>query len=170
MATNTKRWVGNAYGLKGPLVMLGKFQAGSTQAVKVGELLLITGGYFSPVTANYASTADLAIANEEIKANDLEGYYEIIVPRIGDIFEYEIATAAATAVGTALKHSTSEVIAAQGGSGNIVAYACGQEHYPKGQGHLADGDYSDRGTTVRTASRVRVMFTEAASYFAALQT
>ena len=170
MATNHVRWVGNLFGAAEPLIMLGKFQAGATKAIKRGELLELTGDTntaWVPMDSDYSMAANVAIANEEIKSGDRAGYYEIIVPRPGDIFEYEIATPAATAVGTALYWSSSEKVAATGT--NQLGTAVGQEHYPQKQGHLADDASGDAGTTVKTCAYVRMTIKAAASYYAALQ-
>ena len=170
MASNTARWVGNLYGAPEPLVMLGLFQAGSTQAIKKGQKLKISSSNFVPVTADYNSSGDLAIANEEIKAGDLAGYYEIIVPRPGDIFEFDLDTAAATAVGASLYHGASDPSQSWAASGsNVTGNAVGQEHYPQHQGHASDGDSMDRGTSIRTATRVRCTIEKASSYFSAFQ-
>jgi hypothetical protein len=166
MATNKVAWVKNLNGSPGPLIMKGLFQAGATQAVKKGEILELDSGNWIPLNADQSMAGVIAVANEEIKSGDRAGYYEIIVPRPGDVFEFELATAAATAVGTALYYSTSQKLAASGS--NILAYAVGQEHYPQKQGHLSDESSGDAGTTVRTTSNVLVSITKAASYYAAL--
>jgi hypothetical protein len=163
MASNHARFVRNLSGANEPLVMLGLFQAGGTQAIKRGEMLKISGGNFVPMSADYNAAADLAIAAEEIRVGDLAGYYEIIVPRPDDVFEFDILTAAATAVGTGLYTYTSEKFQASGS--NIVAYAVGQEHYPLKQNHASDGEPADNGVTVRTISVVRVIFELASSYY-----
>jgi hypothetical protein len=172
MATPHKRFLRNVYtGSSEPFIMKGLFQAGSTQAIEQGEMLKISGGDFVPMTADYNASADLAIANQKIKSGDLAGYYEIIVPRPGDIFEYALDTAAATAVGASLyagATSPTESFAASGS--NAIAAAVGQEHYPQFQGSASDDASPDRGTTIKSTSTVRCMFEAASSYFAALQT
>ena len=171
MATNTLRWVGNANGASQPLVMLGKFAAGSSQAIKRGELLELTGNTnteWVPMDSDYAMAANVAIANEEIKSGDRAGYYEIIVPRPGDVFEFALHAAGATAVGTSLYYYGSETLTVTAGT-NIIGKACGQEHYPQKQGHLSDDASGDAGTTVRSTSYVRMIFRAPVSYFAAIQ-
>lgn len=167
MAVNKATWVKNLNGANAPLIMLGKFQAGSTQAVKRGEILELSGGNFIPLASDKSMSAIIAIANEELKVGDLAGYYEIIVPRPGDVFEFELAAASALALGTALYYSTSQVLTVTAGT-NIIGYACGQENYPQ-QGHTADDASGDMGTTVRSTSYARMTFKEAVSYFKALQ-
>lgn len=172
MAKNAARWVGNLYGLKAPLIMIGLFQAGSTQAIKRGEILektADTNTRWVPIDSDFSMAANVAIANEEIKNGDLAGYYEIIVPRPGDIFEFELAAASAVAQGTALYYSSSEKVTVSAGT-NILGNAVGQEHYPLKQGHLADDAGPDRGETIRSTTHVRMTFQKSNSYYAALQT
>ena len=170
MASNKVRWIKNLFGAAEPLVMYGLFQAGATQAVKRGEILSKTADTntrFEPVGADVAGNANIAIANEEIKAGDRAGYYEIVVPRLGDVFEFALDTAAATAVGAALKSATSETLSATGS--NALAYACGQEHYPQKQGHVTDDASPDSGETIRVQSTVLVTFKEAVSHLKLFQ-
>jgi len=167
-AVNSQRWVGNVNGATEPFIMLGLFQAGGTEALKRGEMVYNSGTYFVKCTADLNCAANLAIVNEEIKAGDRLGYYEIIVPREGDIFEFDLDTAAATAVGAALHLGASLPTISFAASGsNPTAYACGQEHYPQKQGHLADDASPDSGSTIRSASRVRCCFEKASSYLSA---
>ena len=170
MATNHTRWVGSLNGASGPLIMKHLFQAGATQAIKRGELLELTGDSSTawvPLDSDFAMNGNIAIANEEIKDGDRAGYYEIIVPRPGDVFEFDLATAAATTIGSLLYYSSSEKVATSGT--NALGVAVGQEHYPDKQGHLADDASGDAGTTVRSTSQIRMTITENASFFAALQ-
>lgn len=168
MATNQARWVGNMYGATEPMIRLGNFQAGSTQAIKMGEILEFTGATntaWVPIDSDFSMSGNVCVANEEIKSGDRAGFYEVIVPRPGDIFEYDLAAAGSTAYGTALYYSSSEAVTVTTGS-NILGYACGQEHYPKKQGHLSDGEIHDAGTTIRSQSKVRMTFSATASLFA----
>jgi len=168
MATNRQAFIGNLYGAKEPLRILGLFQAGSTQAIKRGEILELDTGVWIPLNADQSMSAVIAVADEEIKAGDLAGYYHILIPRPGDVFEFELAAAGATAIGTALYYSTSQKVTVSTGS-HVLGYACGQENYPQAQGHAADGDPSDRGTSIKSQSYVRMTFKEAASYLKAFQ-
>ena len=166
MASNRQVWVGNAFGLKEPLIMLGKFETGT--AIKRGEILELTADTNSswcPLDSDFSHSANLAVAAEEVKSGDRMGFYNIIVPRPGDIFEYELLTASAMAVGTSLTYSSSEKLTT--GGSHDIGYACGQEHYPVKQGHVTDDASPDMGETIRSTSYVRMMFREAASYFAA---
>ena len=171
MPENAQRWIRNLNGAPGPLIMKGLFQAGATQAIKRGEMLELTADTntrWTPTDSDLALNSNLAIANEEIKAGDRAGYYEIIVPRPGDVFEFDLAVAAATVVGAALYWSSSVAFAASGN--NIVGNAFGQEHYPRLQGHLSDDASGDSGETIKTLSVVRMVFEEANSYYSLFQT
>lgn len=169
MATNKARWVRNMNGADRPLVIYGKFQAGATQAIKRGEILELSSTNWIPLDADQAMAAIIAIANEEIKSGDRAGYYEIIVPRPGDIFEFDLAAGSAIAIGTALYWSSSEVLTVTAGT-NVVGYAAGQEHYPQKQGHLSDGEGGgDAGTSIRSTTKVLMTFKEAVSYYKAFQ-
>ncbi len=171
MATNRVAWVGNLNGLAEPLIMLGKFAAGASQEIKRGEILEMTGNAnteWVPMDSDFNGAGNIAVANEEIKSGDLAGYYEIIVPRPGDVFEFELAAPGATTVGTALYYSSSQKVTVSAGS-YILGYSVGQENYPQKQGHLADGELGDAGTTIKSQSYVRMTFDKASSYYAALE-
>ncbi len=168
---NRMRWLRSLTGAPKPLIMLGLFQAGSTQAVEKGEILELTAGgstQWVPMDADFAMAADVAIANEEIKDGDRAGYYEIIVPRPGDVFEYALATADATAIGTSLYWSDAETVTVSAGA-NVIGRAVGQANYPLKQGHLADDASGDSGTTIRSQAFVQMVFTETASYWVLMQ-
>lgn len=173
MASNATRWVKNLYGphITGPLIVPGKFQAGSTQAIKRGELLELTGTgtTWVPMDSDYAMAADVAIAACEIKSGDYAGYYGIIVPRDGDVFEFALAAAGASAIGTAVYWSSSEVVTITAGT-NILGNIVGWDHYPYPQGHAADDASYDRGTTLRSHSRAHITIQRSNTYLAALQT
>ena len=169
MATNKATWVGNLDGATEPLIMLGKFKAGADQAIKRGELLELTGDTnttWVPMDSDFDGAGNMAIANEEIKSGDRAGYYEIIVPRPGDVFEYAYDSATNPSAGDAVYWSDSQTVASSGtnGLGTVV----GQEHYPDKQGHLADDASGDAGTTIRNTSYVRFTFDLTGSYYAAL--
>ena len=170
MASNQSRFVRNINGDSEPLIMLGLFQAGSTQAIKRGELLEFTGDTntaWVPMDSDYAMDSNVAIANEEIKSGDLEGYYEIIVPRPGDVFEFDLATAAATAYGAAMYYSSSEELATSGTY--IIGNSIGQTNYPE-QGHAADDASGDAGTTITSQSSVQIIIEASNSIYSLFQT
>ena len=92
-AVNLYPWVRNLNGTDKPLILPGKVQAGSTAAIKRGEICTFneTSGYFIPANAVADSQYSLAIANEEQKSTDLERYMEFIMLRKEDVFEITLA-------------------------------------------------------------------------------
>ena len=57
MASNQHRWMRNLYGASEPLFWPGKFQAGSSQAIKMGEILELTAGgntQWVPIDSDFA--------------------------------------------------------------------------------------------------------------------
>lgn len=149
-----------------PLIVPGLFQAGATQAVKRGEILEFTyntNAAWGPWDSDADITTGIAVAACEIKDGDRAGYYDIIVPRPGDVFQFDIDTAAGTTMGTSLYYSSSQEFSASGS--HIMAYAVGHHHYPM-QGHAADDASGDAGTTVRSISYVDVVFKKTRSWFA----
>lgn len=169
MATNRARWVKNLNGAQEPLVMLGLFQAGVTNAVKRGELLEFTyntNAAWGPMDSDYPMEGNVAIANEEIKSGDRAGYYEIIVPRPGDVFEYDLDTPAATVFATPVYYSSSEAVSASGT--NVLGLTVGMAHYPDKQGHLADDASGDAGSTVRSCAYVHIVILERNSLYGLL--
>jgi predicted RecA/RadA family phage recombinase len=170
MASNQARFIRNIGGAAAPFMMLGNFAAGSSVAIKQGELLELTGGgstQWVPMDSNYAMSANVAIAAEEIKSGDLAGYYWIYVPRRDDIWEYDLDTANNTAVGTALYWSSSEAVTETAGGGNVLGYVCGQDHYPLHQNHASAGVPTDMGTTIKSSAQLQLVIREACSYISA---
>jgi hypothetical protein len=170
MAARFSRWVGNLNGATGPLVMLGNFAAGSSVAIEEGELLELTGNTnteWVPMDSDFSMSANVAVAAEKIEAGDLAGYYRIIVPRDGDLFEFDLASATAAAIGAPVYYSSSTAVATSGS--NILGDVAGQDHFPQAQGHAAQGDPLNRGTTIRSTSKVTITIRAAASYYAAIQ-
>jgi len=169
MATNHVRWVGNINGATEPMTYKGLFQAGSTAAVKRGELLEFTGDSntaWVPMDSDFEMDGNVAVAAEEIKAGDRAGYYNVYIPRPGDLWEYPLASAAATEYGSALYYSSSEAVTTSGTY--VLGYAVGQEHYPDHQGHLADDAGGDAGSTVRSTSYIRMTIRPEASLYSKL--
>ncbi len=156
-----------------PMIKLGLFAAGSTTAIAAGQILEKTNTgntIWDPLDSDYAMTGTddaIAVAAEDIKAGDRAGYYSIIVPRPGDVFEAPLAAASAMAVGTKLTYSSATALTT--GGSNAIGYACGQDNYPTEQGHLASDASPDSGVTVRSTSYVQFTFAVAASYYLTFQ-
>lgn len=165
MASNQSRFIGNVNGATEPLIIPGKFQAGGTQAIKMGEILELSSENWIPLDADQAMSAIIAVAACDIKSGDLAGYYPIIVPRPGDRFIYSFSNADNPAMGTSLYWVSSEQVTSTTGS-NVLGYVTGWDHYPM-QGHGAEDITSDRGTTLRSKSNIIMSFKLSVSYYAA---
>lgn len=173
MATNQQRFVKNLItGSTEPLIVPGKFAAGSSQAIKRGELLELTGNTnteWVPMDSDYAMSKNVAIAACEIKSGDPAGYYPIIVPRPGDVFEFDLDADDDLALGTAVYWSDSQTVTDTAGS-NILGHVAGWTQYaaiyPQ---NFADSGGPDKGTTITTEARVHITIEDSNSYFQALQ-
>jgi len=147
-----------------PLVLLGKFAAGSGQAIKRSEILELTGNTnteWVPIDSDFNMDSNIAVSNEEIKNGDLAGYYEILAPRPGDVFRFALAAAAQLALGAALYYSSSQAVATSGS--NVLGRSVGQENYPQ-QNHGSVGE-SDQGTTIASVSYADMTFVPSASFY-----
>lgn len=171
MATNQIRWVGNLHpGITGPVKFKGSCQAGATQALKRGELCELTGNtntQWVPIDSDADFAANLAICDQEVVSGDVEGFKDFIAPAPGDIFSFELAAAAAPAIGASVYYSSSEKLALSGtyAIGKVVAHSGIPEISPsQAQGHLIQP-----GITVGNTTWVDVTFNSARSYYAALQ-
>ncbi len=145
-----------------PHTFLGLVQAGSTQAIKIGEICTWdeTTGYFKPVDAVADHRYRLAIAKEEQKASALgeytvARYMEFYSLHPDDVFEFQLAAAAAIAAGDpyTLTASDSQKLTAAAGA-FAVAISVGIENYPQAS-----------GTTLLTQSYGRFSFNPAVSYW-----
>ena len=158
MASNHSPWVRNQSGAQEPWIGLGLFQAGASQAIKRGEILELTGAgsTWVPLDSDFdMSAGDIAVAACEIKDGDKAGYYPIMIPRIGDEFEFK-RTSGNSVVGTALYFSNSETVTVSAGT-NILGYVSGFDNYPQ-QGFASEDVSPSAGSTIRSTSRVRMMF------------
>lgn len=167
MATNQIRWVGNVDG-GGPMRRKGKFKAGASQAIKKGEMLELDGSSdFVPLASDKSLTAELAISDCEILTGDLAGYYDVIVPRPGDLFAFPLSAAGTPALGAALYWASSQSLAESGS--NAIANVASDDHIPS-QGFKSRDGSPDAGTTLRSVTEVLVTVKAAVSYYAAIQT
>src|SRR3990167_20577 len=169
-------------GSKGPLVKLGRFAAGATTAIEPGTIFELTGStntVWVPLDSDFDMSAaagsggKVAVAVERVESGDRAGYYEIAVPRPGDLWEFDLNTASAIAIGTALYYhanstATQTVLTTTAGT-NIIGYAAGQEHYPRKQGHLVHDASLDAGPTIASTAKVLMCFEETNSYYSAFQ-
>jgi hypothetical protein len=145
------------------------FQAGGTQAIEYGEILEFTGNTNTalvPIDSDFLMSGHIAIANQDIISGDRAGYYEVIIPRPDDVFEFALATAGATAVGQRLYYSSSEAVTTTGT--HILGNAVGLSHYPDLQGRLTKGATGDAGVTISSYAYVQMTFAQSASYYSRL--
>lgn len=145
-----------------PVVFKGLVQAGSTQAIKVGEICTWdeTTGYFKPVDAVADHRYMLAIAKEEQKAS---GRAELVNARYidfyalhpDDVFEFPLAAARSLVLGDPFTLTASDSQKLTYGSGAFaVAINVDDNHYPQ-----------EEDTTIRNQSYARVSFNPAVTWW-----
>lgn len=156
MAVNKSPWLKNLSGAVVPIVFPGKVQAGSTAAIKRGELCTYdeTTGYFIPANAVADRRYSLAIANEEQKADGLARYMEFIALRPDDVFEFALDAAAQIELGDGLELTASDSQKlTRDIDGDCIAFYVGVDNYP------------DVGTTIQSRSYGQVVFNSVYSYW-----
>jgi hypothetical protein len=145
-----------------PLRFKGLVQAGSTQAIKVGEICTWdeTTGYFVPVDAVADHRYMLAIAAEEQKAS---GRAELVNARYidfyalhpDDVFEFAIDAARSLALGDPFTLTASDSQKLTYGAGAFAVAICVDDnHYPQ-----------EEDTTIRDQSYARVSFNPAVTWW-----
>jgi hypothetical protein len=155
-AVNKSPWIKNLSGLVAPLTFPGKVQAGSTQAIKRGEICVYdeTSTYWVPVNAVADCRYSLAIANEEQTAAGLARYMEFIALRPDDVFEFVLDAAAQVELGDGLELTASDSQKlTRDVDGNAVAFVVGIDNYP------------EVGTTLLSRSYAQVVFNPVHSYW-----
>jgi len=154
MATNKYPFVKNLGGAEKPLQFPGLVQAGSTQAIKMGELCVYneTASNWVPADAAGDHVYSLAIAAEEQKAADSARYMNFFALRPDDVWEFALSAAASAALGQAVEVSTSQALTLDV-DGNGVGVVVGFDNYPQ------------TGTTIRSISNVQVSFLPEFSYW-----
>ena len=138
-----------------------KVQAGSTQAIKIGELCNYneTAGYAVPISAAGDEIYPLCISAEEQKSTDLERFILFYTLDPDDVFEFELAAARSLAIGDGfvLTSSNSQKLTYSAVL-QLIAFQVDTDHYP------------ETGTTVRNQSYARVTFDPAFTYWGLHQT
>jgi len=133
-----------------PHVFRGIVQAGSTQAIKRGEICCFnkTAGYWEPVALEADFIYALAIAREEQKAADGSRYIEFYSLHPNDQFEFELDAARSLALGDrfVLTASYSQVLTYSAVK-CPVARCVDDGHYPQ-----------EEDTTIRNRSYAVVSF------------
>lgn len=155
-AVNLYPWVSNLNGATKPLIFKGKVQAGSTAAIKRGEICTYdeTSGYFIPADAVADYVYSLAIANEEQKADGLARYMEFMAIRADDVFEFALDASVQICLGDGLTLTASDSQKlTRDLDGYAVAFSVGDNNYP------------EVGTTLRYASYAQVVFNPIYSYW-----
>ncbi len=157
MAVNKNPWLRNDGGDSKPMIVRLRVQAGSTQAIKRGEICI-----FNVTTANVAvpisgtsEVTHLIVANEEQKADDVARYVEFIVPRPNDLFECEMSAARQVMLGETFCYSTSQKLAYS--TSNVIFRSADDSNYPAAE---------EKSTTVRSVGYVRGYFDEQTSLIA----
>ncbi len=161
-------WIRNINGATEPLLWPGLFQAGSTLAIEAGDILSHDGTTWTILDADEAMAGDVAVAFEDIVVGDLAGFYSIMVPRHGDVFEFALNTAGATVFGDELYWQAENTVTITTGS-NVLGQAVSVDIYPYPQHHNLNAPGADKGVSLRSKSTVQMTFTLAASYYVALE-
>jgi hypothetical protein len=122
----------------------------------MGEILTYNenSGVVTAVDAVADCQYSLVIAAEEQKSTDLARYVNCYMLREGDVFEFELASAASVAYGDALTLTTSQSQQlTRDVDGNIVAVSVGTDNVPQ------------TGTTLTSKSYVQCIFNPEFSYW-----
>jgi hypothetical protein len=155
-AVNKSPWIKNLSGALKPLIFPGKVQAGSTAAIKRGEICTFdeTSGYFIPANAVADMRYSLAIANEEQKADGLARYMEFLALRPDDVFEFVLDASAQIELGDGLELTASDSQKlTRDIDGDAVAFVVNIDNYP------------ESGTTLLYRSYGQVVFNSIHSYW-----
>lgn len=146
------------------IMFKGLVKAGSTQAIKMGEIVCLNktyAGYFSPyatITKDYIYP--LAITAEEQKSTDLERYITMYALAPWDIFEFSIAAARSLALGDNFVVTTSNSQQLTYDlDGSALASQFDYGHYPQ-----------KTDTTIRNRSVAQVSFNPAYTYYGLIMT
>lgn len=156
----------------GPTIVLGLFGAGATTAITLHTLLERTNTgntIWVPIDSDHdASTTKLAIAGQAITSGDPAGFYPIIVPVAGDVFECDLAAASALAPETALYYSSATAATVTAGT-NIFGYTVPGPNHPAQQKRNSQGQLGDSGVTFQSTNRARFVFRSSYSAYTLYQ-
>jgi len=164
-ATNISVWAYNIGGASEPFRVKGLVQAGSTQAIKKGELCTWneTSGYWQPISAAADIYYLLAFADEEISSITAPAarYSTFIVPRPDDVFSIELAAAASIALQANYEPTgTNSQTATLDADGDPVFCSVGDANYPTTAAYA--------GTSIASASHGLFTMNPQYSYYKAL--
>lgn len=157
MATNKSPWMLNLGGDEKPLRVLLPVAAGSSQAIKRGEICAFdpSGDVAAPASA--ATDDDLVVCDQEQKADDPARMIYFIVPRPDDVFEFALDAARAAKLGETFAVSDSQTLTYE--VTNVQFRQATDQNYPLP---------SEESTTRRSVSYVHVTVDEGVSYWAAI--
>lgn len=150
-AANKDRWRGNLYGATEPMIQRFKVAAGSSQAIKMGEICKIDASddNVTIVTGTTDNLHALLVAAEEQESGDSARFMKFYVPRPGDFFEFDLDSATAVKWGDELQiHSSDSTFTLAVSTTDAVAWA-------------VNVNTPDSGTTWPTVSVVYAMFQKA---------
>lgn len=131
-------------------------QAGSTQAIKIGEICAFnkTAGYVTPITVEADFVYALLIAREEQKAADSARFIEFYDLDPYDEFEFVLDAARTLEVGNRFVLTASY--------SQTLTYSATK--YPVAR-CVDDGHYPEIGSVIRSQSYARVSFNPACTYW-----
>lgn len=156
----------------GPTIALGLFAAGASQAITLHTLLerTATGNtIWVPIDSDHdASSTKLAIAGQTISSGDPAGYYPIILPVAGDVFECDLAAASALAPETPLYYSSATAATVTAGT-NIFGYTFAGPNHPAAQKRNSQGQLGDSGVTFQSTNKARFVFRSSYSAYTLYQ-
>lgn len=142
-ASNKSVWRSNKDGATAPWRQRLDVAAGSSQAIKRGEICYATGdaigGAMVPVSAATDNLHAFAIADEEQAAGDAARQMWFIIPRRNDVFEFALDAATAIDFADELQINDSQTLKKSATDAIAVA---------------VDVNYLDSGTTTPTISSV----------------
>lgn len=155
-AVNKDPFVGSARANNLPDTFLGVVQAGSSQAIKIGEICAYnkTAGYWVPISAVNDYIYALAISAEEQKAADSARYMKFYSLHPEDKFEFELAAARSLAIGNCFILTASY--------SQKLTYSAAENWVAR---NVDDGHYPETGTTIRNRSYAIVTFNPALTYW-----
>lgn len=168
MAKRNVKWAHSVFQAPSPYLLLGSFQAGTTQAVDESEFLELSSGNFVPLATDKAMAGTVSVSVEEIFSGDLAGYYPVVVPRPGDVFECDLASGADDTspdrANTVYVSGDDEVTTTDGT--NVFGAVVDHDGFPRRSGHASRDASISEGTTIGSANgKVLISIKEGASYF-----
>lgn len=147
MATDKDPWRGNVFGAE-PLIQRLLVAAGSSQAIAIGEIcrLDVATDNVTPMAAITENLHAIVVAKQAQVNGDAARFIEFYIPKLGDIFEFDLDAATAIKFGDELQWTTSQSLKAS--ATDAIAWA-------------VNVNVPDVGVTWPTRSSVFCMFKQA---------